>query len=136
MKGSCKLFLGVLGLLLSTTGVFAQAQPFGCHTKIVGDGEVVGEKLFVGSAVGKEGWDGIGGQCRLPGSDRIWVGPRNADGTCLTAASLVGTQGGFAVKDTLVVTGTETYEHRYFVPVPSHLGIVYVGSGWKPGPCP
>lgn len=73
------------------------------HFKTVEDFGPV--KKFVGSTVGKDGWDGIGGQCTKPGSSRIWVGPRDANGVCLTPASIVGTVDGAVFKTVIEKVG-------------------------------
>ncbi len=106
-------------------------------------------KKVVGSTVGKDGWDGQGGQCTKPGSSRIWVGPRDANGVCLTPASIVGTVAGpitqtFIEKigtqklpDTVIVTPDDP-EYRIGVQVPATRWTpsFWLGTNWKDGTCP
>lgn len=106
-------------------------------------------KKVVGSTVGKDGWDGQGGQCTKPGSPVIWVGPRDAKGNCLTPASLVGTVAGPIVQtfiekvgtqklpDTMIVTPDDP-EYRIGVVIPATrwTPAVWVGTNWKDGTCP
>lgn len=170
-------------ILIATTAVLALTTPsfatsFSCEGKgspawtevIPGGTEIIPGEIIVHDVFGEvpkivgstppgpDGWDGVGGQCRKPGSDRIWVGPRNADGTCMTAASLVGSQGGAIVVKVIKKVGEEieqlpdeviqlpdteidhpsTEEHRKVVynPLYPYYGGQYIIVGpWKDGTC-
>lgn len=94
---------------------------------------------FVGSTAGKDGWDGQGGQCTKAGSDRIWVGPRNADGICLTPASIVGTADGVITKpyklpDTVIVTPDDPeYRIGLYIDPPGPKPAFWAGTPWIDG---
>ena len=98
-------------------------------------GEV--NKIVGTTPPGPDGWDGVGGQCTKPGSDRIWVGPRDANGVCLTPASLVGSQGGAIIKKVIEKMGDkdlpDIVEHKNL----EFDGWKYVGTVWtRHGPVP
>lgn len=158
-----KPLLAGLAVLALTTPTFAAAV-FSCEgrgdpawTEIIDGGVIVhdvyGEvnRIVGGTPPGPNGWDGVGGQCTKPGSSRIWVGPRNADGTCMTPASLTGFQGGAIFGKVVEKVGEDveqlpdteidhpsTEEHRKVIlnPVYPHVGGPYLVVGpWKDGTC-
>jgi hypothetical protein len=91
-------------------------------------GEV--NKIVGTTPPGPSGWDGVGGQCKKPGSNRIWVGPRDANGVCLTPASLVGSQGGAIIKKVIEKIGDkdlpDIVEHRDL-----ELKVNWVEKQWR-----
>jgi hypothetical protein len=99
------------------------------------------KSVIVGSTVGKEGWDGQGGQCTKPGSSVIWVGPRDANGVCMTPASIVGTVAGpvFAPKTFIEVVANngpvpDIIEHRNGFNSPVAIPKLGVVKGFNPWP--
>jgi len=103
--------------------------------------DILGPVKYVASMTGgKDGWDGQGGKCTKANSSRVWVGPRDSAGRCLTPASIVGTTPGPVYATKIAKVGEETvieYEdqRRYGVFVTIRGQTRWIGTNWKPGTC-
>lgn len=144
-------FKPLIPALLAITAMTLPAHATSCIERTV-DGGTASVRYIATYSGGHDGWDGTGGQCTKPGSARIWVGPRDGNGVCLTPASLIGSVAGpvyatklvdlpdtdeFAkldVKATAKAIAKEVLaallQHR----APNPVAPIY--GGWSEGSCP